>query len=281
MEAQQKITPVAGDELIKKLGQMDKPDQRVLAEQQSLAFKRINETVLKDVEVDPVTGQQKVNGKQLRMVNDIQYAILDQVRAAGQDLDKVGKITSAENVDKVIEAKYPWYERHLDRVSFGVPVNVGGIVVPPFVDQNPQTVTAYRDITAAPPFAIGKDGKQKPVPQPGWQQAVNMLLRNQSPENKAGFARMFPGQDPDRIIAAVKTVPMPAGAPVPTIRPQEEQAGIWSTIRKNLFPSSKRGHLSEGAPITDTLQKWFNEAAPAPRRPRKRPINNGRRLRQF
>ena len=132
------------------------------------------------------------------MVNDIQYAILDQVRAAGQDLDKVGKITSAENVDKVIEAKYPWYERHLDRVSFGVPVNVGGIVVPPFVDQNPQTVTAYRDITAAPPFAVGKDGKQKAVEQPDWQQAVNMSAAQPiSPENKAGFARMFPGQDPD------------------------------------------------------------------------------------
>jgi hypothetical protein len=233
------VTYNGAKELYDTLGRMNKPDDRIVAEYQALAVKRVTETIYKDLnETDPITGQAKPSGKQIHMANDIQYAILDRIRAAGKDNDAIAKITSPEAIDALIEEKYPRYERHLDHISLGAPVNVGGITVPPIISTDPKSQLAYRDTVAAPPFATNPtSGKQEQLNAAGWQMAVNGLLQKPTPENIAAFTNKY-HMDAKYLLSVIKTAPVPAGyVPPPVVAPAPAPAGFFSSLFRLGVPS--------------------------------------------
>jgi hypothetical protein len=249
-------------QLITGLDLKDKPDARVAQEQQSLAFKQIEQEIYKDQhDTDPVTGQSKPSYKQMRAVNDVERSILNQVAAAGGDLDKVAKIVSSENVDAQIEATYPRFARRLDYMSRGAPVNLGGITVPGGVAEASRT--AYQDIAAVPPTVPDKDGKMVPMDRGQWQIAINGLLEN--PARAAGFAAKFQGSagvpDPAYILKSIHyTAPPP---PPPVITPAAAPAGpgffsrVFSRDRPEVTP---HGFTGWG----DVLEPLTRKPAPAP-----------------
>ena len=198
------LTPSGMKEAFTAFNSKDHPEARATAELQDLAFKRVDDSIFKDLqEQDPVTQQRKPSNKQLHKSNDLRYAILNQVIAAGGDQAKIQKILSPENVDSMIEQVYPWYERRADYIGQGAPVNISGVTVPSYVSQDSQM--AYKDIVVAPPVIPNpnKQGQTEAIDPAVWQDRVNLLLAKPTPENIEAFTRIF-GVDGNKIIKAIK-----------------------------------------------------------------------------
>jgi hypothetical protein len=251
MVARGTVTASGGRELYDTLGRIRKPDDRLNAEYQARAFNQVKDTVLKDMnETDPATQMGRPSGKQLRKLNDIQTAILDSVKDAKGDTAEVAKRLRPEAIDELTERIYPQHERRRDYLSRYSPVNVNGITIPGNVSHDTKSQAAYLDIVAAPPIAMDKEGKPKPIDRVNWQKAVNLLLSYQSPEAKEHFKQLFPNQDPDYIIRSINPIAPPPGyapPPLPTatreaselpaiIKRQNEAPQFSDVLTHNLFP---------------------------------------------
>jgi hypothetical protein len=215
-------------------------------------------------ETDPATQMGRPSGKQLRKMNDIQTAILDSVKDAKGDTTEVAKRLRPEAIDELTERIYPQHERHRDFVSRFAPINVNGITVPGNVSHDAKSQAAYLDIVVAPPMAIDKEGKPKPMEQANWQKAVNLLLSYQSPEAKEHFKQLFPNQDPDYIIRSINPIAPPPGyapPPLPTAT-REASSFLGSLFRLGVPTPAEAPPAAAATPQEGPASTTFLGARP-------------------
>ena len=236
MEAQGKLTSAGGQHLIQALSQMGKPDHEAIMHRQNLAQQEIKNIVLKDTD-ENVIGM-KPSEKQYKRLTDVLFAFNDMILAAGSDQDKIAKIASPDSVRELVERTYPWYERNVDYMSRGAPINLNGVNIPATVPPDPKVQTAYRDIVALPPTMTDKDGKAKAVPMANWQQAIEILRQT---GNVAAFEKHFPGQNGARILKAVPYVAAARGAAPPPVVEPAEGPGFFGSLGSRLFPGRTPG----------------------------------------
>jgi hypothetical protein len=264
MEAQGKLTYTGGEHLIQALNQMGKPDHEVIIHQQALAQQAIKQEVLKDTD-ENIIGM-KPSEKQYKRLFDVLTAFNSQIAAAGTDTDKIMKIASPDAVRELVERVYPRYERNVDYMSRGAPLNLGGITIPATVPQDEKVQTAYRDIVALPPTIPDKDGKSKQVPAANWQQAIEILRET---GNVAAFQKHFPGQDGAYILKVLPYVKPPPGSNPPVVQPAEATGGFWSTLGARLFPPQTQALESDKTPISDAINRGLNVISPVPQEAKK------------
>jgi hypothetical protein len=256
------LTWAGGQKLVQALGTKDKPDQAALQQRQSYAQQEIKNMVMKDTdENNPLL---KPSPKQYDKLNQLLYALNDQIRAAGQDQKRLADVTSRENVKELVEQAYPWYERNADTVTRGSPQALVGIAVPPTVARDDKSQIAYRDIIAVPPTLTGKDGKSVQVPQANWQKGIEVLRQTGQVDN---FNKAFQTDKGARILRALPYVaPPPTIAPTPT---PAQSPGFMSTLGARLFPPAGEGvkslQLDTGkTPIADAITRGLNVISPVP-----------------
>jgi hypothetical protein len=220
--------------------------------------------VLKDTD-ENIPGM-KPSEKQYKRLFDVLTAFNSQIAAAGSDPDKVMKMSSPDAVRELVERVYPRYERNVDYMSRGAPINLGGITIPNTVPQDEKVQTAYRDIAALPPTMTDKDGKSKQVPQANWQQAIEILRET---GNVAAFQKHFPGQDGAYILKVLPYVKPPPGSNPPVVQPAEATGGFWSTLGARLFPPQTQALESDKTPISDAINRGLNVISPVPQEAKK------------